>query len=49
MLNVIYWNIITYKFTNTKLKIVNTAGHSSSDEGMMENMQLSLEKLIKAV
>ena len=40
---------LSQKWTSSKLTIVNTAGHSSSDEGIMENMQLSLEKLIKAI
>ena len=34
---------LSQKWTSSKLTIVNTAGHSSSDEGIMENMQLSLE------
>ena len=40
---------LSKKWVGSKLKIINTAGHSSSDEGIMENMQLSLEKLIKAI
>ena len=40
---------LSQKWKGSKLKIINTAGHSSSDEGIMENMQLSLEKLIKAI
>ena len=40
---------LSQKWIGSKLKIINTAGHSSSDEGIMENMQLSLEKLIKAI
>ena len=40
---------LSQKWVGSKLKIINTAGHSSSDEGIMENMQLSLEKLIKAI
>ena len=40
---------LSQKWVGSKLKIINTAGHSSSDEGIMENMQYSLEKLIKAI
>ena len=40
---------LSQKWDASKLTIVNTAGHSSSDEGIMENMQLSLNKLIKAI
>ncbi len=40
---------LSQKWEGSKLKIINTAGHSSSDEGIMENMQLSLEKLIKTI
>ena len=40
---------LSQKWVDSKLIIVNTAGHSSSDEGIMENMQLSLNKLIKAI
>ena len=40
---------LSQKWQGSKLKIINTAGHSSSDEGIMENMQLSLEKLIKTI
>ena len=40
---------LSQKWKGSKLKIINTAGHSSSDEGIMENMQLSLEKLIKTI
>ena len=40
---------LSQKWKGSKLKIINTAGHSSSDEGIMENMQLSLEKLIKGI
>ena len=40
---------LSQKWVGSKLKIINTAGHSSSDEGIMENMQYSLEQLIKAI
>ena len=40
---------LSQKWKGSKLKIINTAGHSSSDEGIMENMQLGLEKLIKGI
>ena len=40
---------LSQKWAGSKLTIINTAGHSSSDEGIMENMQLSLEKLVKAI
>ena len=40
---------LSKKWVGSKLKIVNTAGHSSSDEGIMENLQLSLEELIKTI
>ena len=40
---------LSQKWEGSKLTIVNTAGHSSSDEGIMENMQSSLEKLIKII
>ena len=40
---------LSKKWEDSKLTIVNTAGHSSSDEGIMENLQLSLEKLIKTI
>ena len=33
----------------SKLIIVNTAGHSSSDEGILENMLDGLENLAKAI
>ena len=40
---------LSQKWEGSRLTIVNTAGHSSSDEGIMENLQLSLEKLIKTI
>ena len=40
---------LSQKSEGSRLTIVNTAGHSSSDEGIMENMQYSLEQLIKAI
>ena len=40
---------LSQKWEGSKLTIINTAGHSSSDEGIMENMQSSLEKLIKII
>ncbi len=40
---------LSQKWVGSKLKIINTAGHSSSDEGIMENMQLSLKKLIETI
>ena len=40
---------LSQKWEGSRLTIVNTAGHSSSDEGIMENLQLNLEKLIKTI
>ena len=40
---------LSQKWEGSRLRIVNTAGHSSSDEGIMENLQLSLEKLINTI
>ena len=40
---------LSQKWKDSKLTIVNTAGRSSSDEGIMENMQLSLKKLIEII
>ena len=40
---------LSQKWEGSRLTIVNTAGHSSLDEGIMENLQLSLEKLIKTI
>ena len=40
---------LSQKWEGSRLTIVNTAGHSSSDEGIMENLQYSLDKLIKTI
>ena len=40
---------LSQKWEGSRLTIINTAGHSSSDEGIVENLQLNLEKLIKTI
>ena len=40
---------LSKSWENSKLVIVNTAGHSSSDEGIIENMLEGLKKLVKTI
>lgn len=38
---------LTQGWKNSKIKFVNTAGHSSSDEGIMSNLFIALKEIIK--
>lgn len=38
---------LTEGWRNSKIKFVNTAGHSSSDEGIMSNLFIALKEIIK--
>ena len=38
---------LTEGWKNSKIKFVNTAGHSSSDEGIMSNLFIALKEIIK--
>ena len=38
---------LTEGWKNSKIKFVNTAGHSSSDEGIMNNLFIALKEIIK--
>ena len=38
---------LSESWKNSKIKFVNTAGHSSSDEGIMDNLFTALKEIIK--